>query len=378
MNFPIQFGWELWPLLVLVLVFIIFTIRSFVVYGKVAFHKLKPDDENQSLPAVSIVICAKNEGDNLTEFLPSVLTQNYPDYEVIVVNDCSWDNTEDVLREYGKEFPNLRTITVKEDDYYKHGKKFALMVGIKGAKNETLLLTDADCKVDSPDWIKHMVAAYQNQTEIVLGYGPYIKTKGFLNKLIRFDSFMIGLHYLSQGLRQQPFMGVGRNLSYKKELFFKHKGFSTHYHIASGDDDLFINTAATSKNTAVCLHPDSFTYSIPANSFTNWFRQKNRHLSTSPLFKPSTKFKIMMEFLPNYLFYLLFTFLLFFQSTLLIALGLLLLKYIVQLIIFNSSMKRLKEKDLLWLFPFLEISLLFLYPAFHLNKAFSKPNKWKT
>ncbi len=366
-------------LMLLILFILVLAAQLFIyfnTFSKLAFYKEDNHPVDSNIP-VSVIICARNEGDNLTEYLPKILSQDYPKFEVIVVNDCSYDNTDDVLREYAVIFPNLRGITVKEDEYYKHGKKFALMVGIKGAKYDHLLLTDADCVPDTEKWISTMMKAYSPGKEIVVGYGPYQKKEGFLNKLIRYDTFVIGLQYLSKALRQQTYMGVGRNLSYKKELFFRHKGFSGHYHIASGDDDLFINQAATASNVAVVVDKNAFTYSVPSKNFNQWLEQKQRHLSTASLYKPATKTGLFFYFSVHYLFWMLFFALLFFKSTLFIALGVFLIKLTAQMIIFNNAMKRLNEKDLLPWTPIMEFILLFMYPFFQISGKFSKPNKWK-
>jgi glycosyltransferase involved in cell wall biosynthesis len=256
------------------------------------------------LPPISVIICAKNEDENLTEFLPRILKQDYPDFEVIVVNDCSWDNTENVIDEFARIFPNLRKATIKEDPYYKHGKKFAMLVGIKAAKNKHLLFTDADCYPASEQWIREMASGFTADKEIVLGYGAYEPQKGFLNKLIRYDAFMIAVQYFSSAIKNKPYMGVGRNLAYTSELFFKEKGFSKHYHIHSGDDDLFVNQAANEKNTNICLSKESVTYSKAKKTFRQWNIQKSRHLTTAPLYSAASKAKIAFNYFSQYYFYL--------------------------------------------------------------------------
>lgn len=347
------------------------------VYGKLSFFKEQP--LATEFPPVSVVICAKNEADNLLEYLPKILQQEYPgDYEVVVVNDCSWDNTEDVLREYGKIFPNLKTILIKEDDYYKHGKKFALMVGIKGTKYEHILFTDGDCCPDSNHWIKEMMRGYISGKEIVIGYGPYKKAPGFLNKMIRFDAFTIGIQYLSMGIANKAYMGVGRNLSYKKDLFFRNKGFAKHYHINSGDDDLFVNGAATETNVATIISKDSFTYSLPSKTMNEWSRQKARHLSTSGLYTPSSKNRLVMLHAGNYLFWL-FAIAAFTRiDWILVTASLFLIKNIIQGVSFYKAGQKLDEKDLIPGFLLFEFLLLFLYPVWHFNKVFFKETKWKS
>jgi biofilm PGA synthesis N-glycosyltransferase PgaC len=347
-------------------------------YGKLAFYKDAQAPANTAKPPVSVILCAKNEADNLTEFLPKFLSQEYPEFEVIVVNDCSWDNTEDVLREYGKVFPNLRAINIQEDEYYKHGKKFALMVGIKGAKYEHLLFTDGDCYPNSEHWIAEMMKGYTADKDIVIGYGPYRAEKSFLNKLIRFDTFSIALQYLSLAIYNKAYMGVGRNLSYKKDLFFKNKGFSTHYHITSGDDDLFINQNSNTINTNVVINKDSLTYSISAKKFVEWNRQKTRHLSTSIMYTSSSRNRLGIMYASNYLFYLAFIIALFQVDWLIITGSLFVLKNIIQAIVYHKAAKKLEEKNLIAGFLLYEFLLLFLYPMWHMQKMFAKTSKWKT
>lgn len=325
---------------------------------------------------VSVIICARNEDDNLTEFLPKVMTQDYPDFEVIVVNDCSFDNTENVIDEFAKIFPNLRKANIKEDPYYKHGKKFAVLVGIKAAKHNRLVFTDADCYPASDHWLKEMAAGFSVQKEIVLGYGAYEKRKGFLNKLIRFDAFIIAVQYLAAAIQNKSYMGVGRNLAYTKELFFKEKGFSKHYHIHSGDDDLFVNQASTQSNVNICVSKEAVTYSKAKRSFKQWRIQKARHLTTAPLYSQTSKSKLTFIYFSQYYFYLSLLGLAFSIKTLLLIPILLFLKIIVQLLVLNKACRKLNERDLLSASFIYELILLFIYPIFHLTKLFYKPNKW--
>lgn len=327
---------------------------------------------------VSVIICARNEDDNLTEFLPKVLVQDYPEFEVIVVNDCSIDNTENVIDEFAKIFPNLKKVNIKEDDYYKHGKKFAVLVGIKGAKYEHLLFTDADCFPAGEQWLAGMAGQFTSSRDIVLGYGAYKKEPGFLNRLIRFDAFLIAANYLSAAVKGKAYMGVGRNLAYKKSLFYKKKGFSKHYHIESGDDDLFINDACTADNTAVCVDHGAITYSVAKKTFAAWKRQKQRHLTTAPHYTAGSRFRIGLGYTLQYGFYILFIGLLFFKATFIAALAGMVLKMCIQMIIFRKVSKQLNEPDLWGMAFFYEFVLLLIYPLFHLSKALHKPNKWKS
>jgi glycosyltransferase involved in cell wall biosynthesis len=357
------------------LAFILILINYFVQYLPVSLFKKAPVSET-ILPPVSVIICARNEDENLTEYLPKVMTQEYPNFEVIVVNDCSWDNTENVIDEFSKIFPNLRKANIKEDAYYKHGKKFAMLVGIKAAKNKHLLFTDADCFPTGNNWLREMAGEFSTEKEIVLGYGAYDRAPGLLNKLIRFDAFTIGLQFLSAAIKKKPYMGVGRNLAYTSDLFFREKGFSKHYHINSGDDDLFVNQAANNKNTAVCISKDAITYSKPKKTFKDWRIQKARHLSTAPLYKSATKSRIFFNYFSQYFFYASLIALAFSTRSVLLIPVFLFLKVIVQLLVLNKAAKKLGEKDLLAASAFYELALLFIYPIFQVSKLFYKPNRW--
>lgn len=356
----------------------LYLVRFFFQTYRLAFYKLPttPIGNSKNYPPVSIVVCARDEADNLTNFLPELLAQEYPDFEVIIVNDCSNDHTDDVLREFARLFDNLKVITVKEDDYYKHGKKFALMVGIKGAKYEHLLLTDADCVPSSRNWISRMMEGYEERKEIVLGYAPYKTEDGFLNKIIRFDTLMIGISYLSAALQKKTYMGVGRNLSYKKELFFKSKNFSRHYHIISGDDDLFINQVANSHNTAIVVQPDSFTYSIPKKTWRGWRGQKLRHLTTAPYYSSPTRTYLFLNHSLNYLSFLLAVSALFFQETRTTGIIALTARWLIQLIIFAKCAQLLKEKGIIAYWILFDVFFLLIYPFLSVSQKIYRPAKW--
>jgi glycosyltransferase involved in cell wall biosynthesis len=344
-------------------------------YTRAAWFKPKKDFSMQ--PPVSVVICAKNEALKLHKNIPLFFQQEYAQYQIVVVNDCSVDESSDILEEFQKRYSNLHVVELNEDDIKAHDKKLALTLGIKGAKYEHLLLTDADCVPADKLWIASMARNFNHQKEIVIGYGPYKKTGGFLNKLIRFDTFFIGLQYLSFSLAGKTYMGIGRNLAYTKTLFFRNKGFASQYHIQSGDDDLFINKVATKENTVVELAPESFTYSDPKTSLSAWIKQKRRHLTTAKHYKASHKFLLGLASLTQYLFYISFILLLFTSFDLRIVLAIFGLRIITQIIVLRKSMILLRESDLLLFSLFFEIVLLVFYPIIYIGNAFVKKHKWK-
>ncbi len=271
-------------------------------------RKVDAADSPVQQPGVSVIVCARNEERNLRDYLQTLLTQDYPEFEVIVVNDGSIDDTRTYLEYWQKRYRNLKLTFVPAGAKVGSTKKLAITLGAKAAQYDYLLLTDADCRPESTHWISEMVKGFAQQpvseaVSIVLGFGAYFAKPGLLNRMIQFDTLFNGLQYLGMAACGYPYMGVGRNLAYSKRLFFQQGGF---YHLMTskaGDDDLFVNRVATAANTAVVCTRDSLTWSVPKTNLIDWFRQKRRHLSVAPKYKSSSKFRLGLEPLTRGLLY---------------------------------------------------------------------------
>lgn len=334
-----------------------------LLYSRVALYKT-PVKQNSIHHPVSVIICARDEDENLARNLPGVLVQRYnSSWEVVVVNDNSLDDSKYILQELKKTFKSLHVVELTQEAKLISGKKYPLSVGIREAKHEVLLLTDADCVPASENWIQIMQDGYDEGIEIVLGYGAYHKKKGLLNRLIRFETFHTALQYLSYAMAGMPYMGVGRNLSYKKDLFIRNKGFSSINHIPSGDDDLFINKVATKKNTVVVIHPEAITRSIPKTTWSGWLRQKSRHYTTAKYYKPKHKFLLGLYFITQFIFYPLLAAGFVFYDWKYVA-GLFGLRLIIQAPVLYKSMKKMGEQDLWPWFVFLDMWMFFYYLIF--------------
>ena len=315
-------------------------------------------------PPVSIIVCARDEAANLAKNLPGLLVQEYTGtHELILVNDNSLDESKYLLEALQKDFPQLHIIELKQEARFIPGKKFPLSMGIKTARHDIVLLTDADCVPASEFWMHKMVAPFGQETEIVLGYGAYHKRKGLLNKIIRFETFHTGLQYLSYALAGLPYMGTGRNLAYKKDVFFRNKGFSAHNHLPGGYPDLFINTTANAENTRVVTAKDAFTLSEPKKTWKEWRKQKQRHFTTARLYKTRHRLLLGLYAFTHFLFYPAFiTALLLFRWE--AAIAVFLLRLIVQGIIWYNAMEKLDEKDLWKWFWAFDIFMFFYYLIF--------------
>ncbi|WP_394759567.1 glycosyltransferase [Flavobacterium sp.] len=346
------------------------------IFGKFSFAK--PQESTFKHIPISVIVCAKNEEENVKKYIPLLAEQNYSNFEIILIDDASSDETLEVFEKFEKQYPNLKLVKVANNEAFWGNKKFALTLGIKAATKEYLLFTDADCYPNSTNWIAEMSSHFTLHKTIVLGYGGYEKIKNsFLNKLIRFETLLTATQYFSWAKLGKPYMGVGRNLGYKKDEFFNVNGFINHIKLRSGDDDLFINEAATKQNTAIAYNPESFTYSDAKTSYKSWIMQKRRHVSTANHYKSFDKIQLVLFYISQLLFFIVPTVLLSFQFQWIIVISLIVLRYIISWISLGYSAGKLNEKDVMYWFPILEIILIFTQLNVFIRNIFSKPITWK-
>jgi len=359
------------------IIIIIQTFFYLFLFGKFSF--LKPiKRKHQTLP-VSVIICAKNEANNLQKNLPFIANQSYPKFEIVLVNDASTDDTLKIMRDFQLKYSSsklsiqIQSIQNKEAK----GKKSALSLGIDTANNNYLVLTDADCKPISSNWITEITSHINGEKEIILGYGAYQKIENsFLNKLIRFETLITAIQYFSYAKIGKAYMGVGRNMAYKKAVYTKNKGFQKHMHITSGDDDLFINEVSNKQNTEICFSKSSFTVSKPETHFKKWISQKRRHITTANHYKNFHKLLLGLFYISQILFWVLAVLLLVLQINTTITLVLITFRFIIWYLIIGKSAKLLQEKDLIIFAPLYEISLIFIQLYIFTKNILSPPKQW--
>lgn len=367
---------EFWKLLIFIFFCIVIALQLFYYlyfFQRLANYVPPVKKASQQYP-VSVIVCAKNEAANIVQNLPGILLQDYRStHEIILVNDNSTDETKYLIEEFQKSFKNLQHLSLKQEAKMIPGKKFPLSMGIRSAKYEVVLLTDADCIPASEHWLYQMQQGYDDNIQIVLGYGAYKKKPGLLNKLIRFETFHTALQYLSFALAGKPYMGVGRNLSYKKQLFLNNKGFSAINHIPGGDDDLFIGMVAKKGNTAIVIDKDAHTVSEPKQSWREWQKQKDRHYTTPKFYKKNIKTWLGLYSLSQVLVYPAFAAAILFFNWY-IVLAIFLLRLIVIAINWKNTMQKLNESDLWPLFLFFDF-WMFIYYLFFVPSLWKKPSK---
>ena len=333
--------------------------------------------QKKTLP-ISVIICAKNEAENIKKYLPAIIAQDYDNFEIVLIDDSSSDNTLEVMKEFESLNDRIKIVEVKALDQFWGNKKYALTLGIKAASNEFLLFTDADCEPVSKNWITEMSGHFSKNKSLIIGYSGYATVKNsFLNKLIRFETLITALQYFSYANIGMPYMAVGRNLAYRRELFFNNSGFMSHMNVRSGDDDLFVNQAATKSNTALAFSSDSQTITQPKTRFKDWFHQKRRHVSTSKYYKPKHKLVLGLFYISQLLFWLLSIVLLLFLFQWKFVLALILVRFVSQYLSLIPASKSFNEKKLIPFFPILELFLIISQMVIFINNLVSKPSHWK-
>lgn len=366
--------------IILVIVALLFAIQLFYYlyfYSAILFVKKSEPVLDKSVP-VSVVMCAKNEAENLKQNLPIILEQKYPEFQVVVINDCSDDDSEDVLKVFKAKYPNLHYSTIKEDPIFKHGKKLAVLLGIKAAKYDHLLFTDADCKPLSENWIQSMARNFKDKKTIVLGTYNLKKEKGFLNHVQQYENLLSKILYLGFALRNRPFMGVGGNLAYVRTLFFENKGFAGHYHVPSGDDDLFVNKVSNKENTTIEYSPDSQVLTEGKTQWRHYFKQKRRHLGASTMYKKRDKSWLFFDTLTMGLFYVFAVLAILFNIFPIVMASLLFVRIVLGMVVINLCAKKLNQQKFYATFLFLDLLLPSIYLILAIKNKFRPASiRWK-
>ena len=372
-----QWYWDFFSITFLSLLFFasIQLLYVTIVFGRLAFYK-EEEKKPQALPPISIIIAARNESDNLYENLPYILTQDYPEFEVIIVNNQSVDDSTWLLKALCLQHKNLRVVEIAKNKHLLPGKKLPITLGVKGAKYENMLFTDADCRPASNHWLRIMAGSFSEKKEIVLGYAPYYKTKGIINKIIRYDTAFIGVSYLSMALVKLPYMGVGRNLAYSKKVFDTVRGFKSHYSLPSGDDDLFIQEAAVNENYTIQLSPDSFCFSMPATTWKSWIRQKTRHYTTSSRYNFIKKALLGIYPISLLMTWISFVILLSNANWWIIGLIIFSILLIIKWLIQGKCLRKLNEKRFAMAFPLWDLAHALLMPIMYNFSDHKRYKKW--
>jgi len=324
------------------LIILFYYFRYFIRINYLQIHKPKKTDTK-----ASVIIAVRNAANHIEQTIQSILEQNHANFELIIIDDNSTDDTAKCIQKIKDE----RISYHKLEEHY--GKKRAIEIGIKKSTTKLLLFIDADCIAESRNWLGSMVSSFTNKKRIILAYSRFRPIKySFLNKIQRFECLLNGIQYLSFAASGYPYMGVGRNLAYHKEVYEKANAFQKHSDVIGGDDDLIINEMGNSDNVAVLMEPSTHTISDAEVSWRSYYYQKRRQLQAGSKYKSTDKIRLAIYGAANVIFYFTYFCLLFGNDNQATILSIFVIKQLMQMLLFDSIMKRLKDRDLLiWLFP---------------------------
>ncbi|WKZ67933.1 MAG: glycosyltransferase [Flavobacteriales bacterium] len=345
-----------------------------LMFTRLAFGKREVEPD-RDLP-VSVVICARNEARTLEELIPVLMDQDHREFEVVVVNDRSDDDTWEILQWMKPHHPRLRPVNIQADEKFNYGKKIALGVGVRAARHPFVLLTDADCVPPGRDWISVMAAGFRSGRRIVIGHSPYAKSPGLGSILERYDGAVKAMQFMGFAQAGVPYMGVGRNLGYASEVFFGASGPRRHNHLMSGDDDLFINEVARRGNTAVVADPRSFMTTRPTPGLAAWIRRKRRHYTTAVHYRFGHQVLLMLLPLARLVFWAALALLAHQQRWAEAAIGLG-AQLLLLLPVTISALRRLQAGAVAWFALPLEWLFLLLDPLLYASTILVKPKRWK-
>lgn len=332
------------------LLFLIQTCYHLGLYRNLYLHSKKIKKETDT-PPLSVIIVAKDAASDLQKNLPAILEQDYPNFEVIVIYDqCSSDNSEDVLKVLEDKYPHLQHSFIPNSARYISHKKLGITMGIKASHHEWLVFTETDCRPSSNQWLRKMARNFLSNTDIVLGYSNYERTKGSFNRKITFDTLLNSMRFMGQAIGGYPYTGCGRNLAYRKSLYYDQKGFTSHLNLQRGEDDLFINQVANGKNTQVEASPESIIRITAPHYKKNWHEDKLSYQLTSQLYKGIARYIMGFETCTRLLFlamvmiciiYGLYT-----QSWIVAGVGIMLwaLRLLMQIFVFHKTSLALGER----------------------------------
>lgn len=340
-----------------------------------AFESKKTPSINKNIP-ISVIVYTKNNASILKEFLSKITKQKHPDFEIVIINNASTDNTLAVLEELTQNYSNLKIVDVQNNEAFWGNKKYALTLGIKAAKHKHLLFTDVNTLPISKDWITTMANNFSKEKSIVIGYQKLKRKKRSLSNLfLRFHHLTNTMQAFSGAKFGNAYKGFNSNFAFTKAEFFKVNGYIKHLKLFIGETDLFIKDASTKHNTTYSVDINSFASSTKIVSFNQWFAQQKTNAILTASYKPKHKFLLNFYKISKFLFYILAIISLFFNWK--ITLPVIISYYLVQYIVVGKTAVKLKENTVLWLLPFFDLSLVIVQISIFISNQISKPKHWK-
>lgn len=197
---------------------------------------------------ISVVILAHNNAEALDLHLPAILTQDYEfGFEVIVVSEQGDLATEAVVSHYSNS-PRLRSTFVPAHSLFMSKQKLSVSLGVKAAKNEWVILLDAECTPQTDTWLKAIARNFGENTDMVIGYSNYASTAKPFYRFVRLHTMC---YLMNQARRGTAYRTNGTNIAFRKSMFVNGDGYRGNLQYRNGEYDFVVNKYAKQGNTLV-------------------------------------------------------------------------------------------------------------------------------
>lgn len=351
----------------------------FYILGSFSFAKNKKKQPVAS-SKISVLCCFKNNLEDAKKLIPLLLNQKNVAFELVLIDNNSTDDDASInyFEQIEKENANVKLVKVENNEAFWGNKKYALTLGIKAASHEKIAFIEPNYEPASENWLTLLNNTITPEKQIVLGYTAIKKKKNNLkNKIIRFENLLYHMQMFGYVQRKKPTFASNTNLAYTKKTYFDNQGFMNHMKIRLGEADLFVNEAGTKTNTTYTIDAEARVIRKNYKKYSTWLNEIRRRNYTTRFYSKFEQLILNVFLLNKILFYTLLTVLLILQTNLILVGSAALLSVLVSGVTIGYATNKLKEKDLLYWFPFLEIIIVFISLKIKFKNAFIQQDYWK-
>ena len=336
----------------------------------------KKKDKPVDYPSFSIIVPSRNYEENLRELIPTLLEQDYPEFEVVVVDDCSYDATEWYLNELKLQSNKLKTSRIIQETDFPNA--LAITIGIRAASNEWLIFLNPLCRVSGKDWLKSFAEELNPKSEAAFGFVNYTNSYGSMRKFIKYENFDSFILYGSARYLGLSMPITDMNVAYKREQFLSRRGFAAVLDSPFSENELYLNKISNRSNSVYLQNRATAVSFVGDTDWYDGMNFKKKQLLLKKKFTVGQSIFLWTNTISRFVFDISMIALLILSPWRIWVAGIWLIKIIHELVWGIVSMKRLGEKNL---FPGLLIfrSIIPLFNSIiSINQLFTgQKRKWK-
>ena len=368
---------ELVLLTVFGVLFLLRLLHLFLFTGRVLFRKKVDNNEAEKKP-LSLILTIRNEEENLKNNLPKILSLENIDFEMVVVDDFSQDNSYLILGLLKDRYKRLTISALNQET--KFSTKLALNIAIKATNNKWILTVPVSLAEVAAEWLDYISQATNNEKNVVIGYSTVARSKGFYNRLTRIENYFSYLKSTGYILNGIPFVYSVENVAFQKEKYFEIGGFGQKVTEHYANLELVINSFIRKKTTAVLFNKESSIRKTEVVKRADYFDLLKKSIRIESHLSSSKRVILFLIEFGKLLFLPIAAFVIVLLPELWIILaGLMGFIFTPYLFIIKITQNRLNERKIF--IPSLVYDLLMpyykLFFRWHFNRR-SRKNRWKS